>query len=741
MIIKDLQIRHFGKLNNTHIPLSRGLNIITGKNESGKSTISAYIEAMLFGMVGARKSIQYNTRSKYMPWGESKAEGQLTISYGNEEIAIQRSFGAKKSDDRIQITRTATGELINAINQNMPAKSILGISVETFRKTAFIKQLAAGISQTDNDEIITMLMNMSETGDADVSYNQAKEVLKNYKKQIVNSEKKPGVLDKEKSIYNYYYQNLQRLQFENKEIKQAIENGPIDTQGAYEHMYKQEMIFGEECLEEIKENMSQLALLNKMIKEQDIDQKQKNSIPKKEYITNEIAEDYIKYKEYRLSSEGYVSKLKVAEEHYSQLKRLQQQKKLVLEEYPDIDIFDFELESVARDCIEKLESVKQYEDAQVKKLPLPVTVMAGAFIGVIGIVLGFIVSQYFFFGLIVFPITVFQSKSKHENRNEKESEVNHDSKRNKDLEKLQSLLPVFTDKNLIEIKETYVAYKKVREKYVQIELLLNEKKSQCKIVDIQKYKESYKNEISNIKYLMDKYNAETYEALEETLTNGMQMSTEENIRIASQKITKQSEESIIDQIKQIKSKVTEQILMAYENATTRTRLNCEVAKEKIVKLNKELEAVELAIQSLDEVFAKFHASFGKKINSRAAAILEEISNGKYKELFISKTFDVKLRNDEDGYIYHVDYFSNGTWDQVYLALRLSIIECFQDNYNMKMPIILDDIFVQYDDERIKNALNYLYKYSENQQIILLTCQSREREMLKDNEHINWICLD
>lgn len=46
-----------------------------------------------------------------------------------------------------------------------------------------------------------------------------------------------------------------------------------------------------------------------------------------------------------------------------------------------------------------------------------------------------------------------------------------------------------------------------------------------------------------------------------------------------------------------------------------------------------------------------------------------------------------------------------------------------------MPILLDEAFAYYDEERLKNILQYLHEEFSNHQIIILTCTSREREIL------------
>ncbi len=70
MIIKNLQVNNFGKLKNNVIELKDGLNIITGENEAGKSTIAMFIKAMLYGINKNKNGDEYSENEKYKPWNE-----------------------------------------------------------------------------------------------------------------------------------------------------------------------------------------------------------------------------------------------------------------------------------------------------------------------------------------------------------------------------------------------------------------------------------------------------------------------------------------------------------------------------------------------------------------------------------------------------------------------------------------------------------------------------------------------
>jgi uncharacterized protein YhaN len=79
----------------------------------------------------------------------------------------------------------------------------------------------------------------------------------------------------------------------------------------------------------------------------------------------------------------------------------------------------------------------------------------------------------------------------------------------------------------------------------------------------------------------------------------------------------------------------------------------------------------------------------------------------------------------------VSQVSSGTMDQIYLALRLAAAKLIQSGHD-QMPLIFDDSFVLYDDDRLKTALKWLAQ-AYGGQILIFTCHQREAQMLTANQ--------
>ena len=105
--------------------------------------------------------------------------------------------------------------------------------------------------------------------------------------------------------------------------------------------------------------------------------------------------------------------------------------------------------------------------------------------------------------------------------------------------------------------------------------------------------------------------------------------------------------------------------------------------------------------------------------------IADITNNKYKNVNFNEQSGLVVETEKGDYV-SASHLSVGTIEQLYLSLRLSMIK---DLSSETLPIILDEAFAYFDDERLKNCLIFLAEQSEKHQIIILTCSNRERQIL------------
>ena len=135
-----------------------------------------------------------------------------------------------------------------------------------------------------------------------------------------------------------------------------------------------------------------------------------------------------------------------------------------------------------------------------------------------------------------------------------------------------------------------------------------------------------------------------------------------------------------------------------------------------------LDAIALAKQSLVRVNAELTARMSPEINRLAQHYLQILTNQKYTALQLYTNFEAVCRAENSAVELDRLRLSSGTRDQLYLSLRLAACTVLLDQGNETVPLILDDPFLTYDEERTACAMQLLRHLSNDRQIILLTCR-------------------
>lgn len=142
----------------------------------------------------------------------------------------------------------------------------------------------------------------------------------------------------------------------------------------------------------------------------------------------------------------------------------------------------------------------------------------------------------------------------------------------------------------------------------------------------------------------------------------------------------------------------------------------------------EIAALNLAIDRICELTAGIYEKSGGQLNERASQILNEITGGRYNRLVLDELSEVRIHTPSK--VLGLHQVSGGTMQQIYFALRMAAGELLGEG--IELPLILDETFALYDDERLEAALRWLKR--SGRQVILFTCQKREREILRRLEN-------
>ena len=153
----------------------------------------------------------------------------------------------------------------------------------------------------------------------------------------------------------------------------------------------------------------------------------------------------------------------------------------------------------------------------------------------------------------------------------------------------------------------------------------------------------------------------------------------------------------------------------------------------------EYDAITLAMESLSDANTELQNRFSPALGARAAEIFGRITGGRYEKVLLSRSFAISAEQQGDPVMRSLSLLSQGTADQLYLAVRLAICDTVLPA-EKNPPLILDDALLSFDEERLHAALDYLVEESAHRQILLFSCQRREQEYLRTRKNVTLIEL-
>lgn len=157
--------------------------------------------------------------------------------------------------------------------------------------------------------------------------------------------------------------------------------------------------------------------------------------------------------------------------------------------------------------------------------------------------------------------------------------------------------------------------------------------------------------------------------------------------------------------------------------------------EKMVSLRNLEKSINLAKEVLNQSNEKMKNTVTPKFTEELSKTIAEITDGKYTNVRLNDDTGLMVELENGNYI-PVARLSIGTIDQLYLSLRLALVEDLSEE---KMPVILDESFAYYDTERLKNILRYIAQRFSGHQVMIFTCTHREKEALEElGLKFNWI---
>ena len=638
MRINKLKINAYGKIKDKEIVLNKNINIIYGKNESGKSTLLNFITNMLYGISKNKNGKEYSDFEKYKPWDTEEFSGKIEYQLDDEEkFEVFRDFKKKNP----QIFNEKKEDISKTFNIDKTKGNEFFYEQTKMDETLFLSTIVVGqdqvkLEKNEQNILIQKIANLVGTGEDNVSYKRAIDRINRRQLEEIGTQKsreKPlnillrenQNLEEEKDELEKYKNSKYEMEQNKNNLLEKFSNLEIEL----EYLNKIKKIFEEEKIEnekiKIKEN----------IKKENIE---KINLNKKEI--------------FNIENENK----KIFEKNNQKINKFIKNKNKLKNKFIILFIILFLMNII------QFIFIKNRIFNYIFLLTLPMDLI---------------------FSIIYLKnkknkIKILEKENKNEEEminNEKNNYLNENKiieKNNNELENeiniLKNELNLKINSNLEKIKNNYL--NKIENK---------------KIIEI--------NQLENIQYEIDK------------TRNELNMI---KIKLHELDFDRENIEPKLENLIKIEEKIVNN-------------------NEKIVNLRKLESSMNLAKALLEKAYQKMKNTVTPKFTENLSKNIKEITNGKYSNVMLQEDNGLIVELQNGNYV-AANKLSIGTIDQLYLSLRLSMIE---DLSNEIMPIILDEAFAYYDTQRLENILKYLSDRYHNRQIIIFTCTEREKDMLDE----------
>ena len=249
MKIRNLKINGFGKVKNTEINLKSGINLIYGKNESGKSTILKFIISMFYGLSKNKNGGSIPENEKYEPWNNEDFSGKIMYELDNgESYEIYRDF--KKKNPKVfnqNLEDVSKNYTIDKTKGNQFFYDQFGLEEDIFTSSIITKQTEVKLDNKTQNTLIQKISNILGTGEDTTSY----EAIVNKLKKKLNDE--VGTANTKERPINIIEKTIEQLSKEKDELETYKDNKFIIEKRISEK---------KELIDEEQEQLEKLRLVN-----------------------------------------------------------------------------------------------------------------------------------------------------------------------------------------------------------------------------------------------------------------------------------------------------------------------------------------------------------------------------------------------------------------------------------------------------------------------------------------------
>ncbi len=665
----------FGSLEGAELSLRPGLNIIEAPNEAGKSTWCGFIRTMLYGINTAQreKAGVLPDKRRYLPWGNYPMSGEMEINRHGEDIILARSGAAGKPMGVCSARTEPGGAKIPELSVKAPGETLLGVPESVFTRTAFINGADMAVSRDGElEKRISALV--SAGSEEDESYGGARDILRAWQRSRYHNSR-VGRL-------NELEHERERLEGSLKEI--AEENARLT--GLFEENSR---------LSERRRFLEREIALHS-------ENEAWQASERAQRIKGEREAAEAKYEAAKAAVAGADrEKIRAAREALRALEAAEAERER------------------AEDALELARAAKSDLEAEavgVKAGVSPALFFVLAGLAALGAIACAVLALWVPAAALAAACCVFAALGARFAASRRRGEEARSARETEISDKIRA---AETELNAETEKE------KRAEEAVSAGLCgaLRGKEAEAALAH-------YETLIEDC--IRAEATMSAAKKAEAELDTG---AADAAVRPSEAPQTPRREaESELGRTALRLENTTRELALAEGGLRSLgdpliLATELERVKDEISRARKEYDALELALTVLDEANGELQNRFAPIVTGKVGELMAELTGGAYDKIGFDRDFNFTAL--AGGVPRESEFLSSGTLSQLYLAVRLAL--CLTVLPEEGCPIVLDDAFVSFDDARTGAALRLLRKLAEKRQIIVFTCQSREKRLMADME--------
>lgn len=717
----------FGRLEQRELTLSPGLNVLYAPNESGKSTWGAFIRTMLYGL-STRERGPLADKNRFAPWSGAAMQGRMDVSAAEGDYTLLRQTKRAASPmGEFSCTYTGTATPVAGVTAQNAGEVLLGVPREVFERSAFIGQNALAVEQ--DAELERRIAALITTGEEDTSYSQSYERLK--KQLNRRKHNKTGLIPALEREIDDLHLTLRELN--------ALEAQARQSQAALDEL--------ERRTAELRQQSSQWQALERQAQAEDYGRAAQTAqeTARRASLLEDTCAGLPDGQTLTLL-EGQAAAVQADLDTLAEQRRAAQkaersaaEAKAALAAHPLYPADEAAL--------------RQRADAIVpQKAPSPLLTVFTAGLIIISGVLAFLFRAdalpfWIFTAMAVLGIvtTAFAVKFRRQAIVE----------RQKFAEKQRAALEL----QMAEYLPLRAQEARLQAEARRLADIADGAEESCRrrlaalTAQVRRFEPGVQDlggaqvALAAARRRQAELAAARQQAREAALYRDALQKPEQSAAGASLTVPTLSKEdtaaALSDTLAQLAAERSR-----FDTLTGRIRsldrssdLQDQLAQkqEQLSALREEYDAIALAMEALEQANTTLQNRFSPALGARAAEIFSAITAGRYDRVLLSRDFSLSAEPAGDPVGRSIRLLSQGAADQLYLAVRLAICDMVLPE-EKRVPLILDDALVSFDDDRLHAALDYLLAESEKRQILLFSCQKREMDYLSGRKNVTVGCL-